>query len=103
MNMSFKARQVAAVGAAIAGIGSASLVSADVAYAQSLRTSPADEFTCPPGVGLQYVQDPEDAQAYYVCADGKQQDHQMCPPGTFLDLRMQPPECLTPDQENYPK
>ncbi len=101
--MSFKARQVAAIGAAIAGIGSASVVGAAVAYGQSLRTSPADEFTCPPGVGLQYVPDPEDSQAYYVCSDGKQQDHQMCPPGTFLDLRMKPPECLTPDQEDFPK
>lgn len=103
MIMSFRARQVAAVGAAIAGIGSVSLSSSAVAYAQPPLISPASEFTCPDTAGLQYVQDPDDSQAYYVCADGKQQDHQQCRPGAFLNLNVTPPECLTPDQEDYPK
>jgi len=103
MMMSFKARRVAAIGAAIAGIGSVSLASSAVAHAQPPHISPAGEFTCPDGAGLQYVQDPDDSQAFYVCADGKEQDHQKCRPGAFLDLTATPPECLTPDQEDYPK
>ncbi|MFY2860829.1 carbohydrate-binding module family 14 protein [Mycobacterium sp. THU-M104] len=103
MTISLKARRVAAVGAAIAGIGSMSVVVSAAAYAQPPTISPADGFACPTGAGLQYVPDPDDSQAFYVCADGKQQDHQKCPPGTVLELNMTPPECLTPDQEDYPK
>lgn len=103
MVMSARARQAAAIGAAIAGIGPASLVSSAAAYAQPPGISPAGEFTCPDGAGLQYVQDPDNSQAFYVCADGKQRDHQECPPGAFLDLNKTPPECLAPDKEDFPK
>ncbi len=103
MTISLKARRVAAFGAAIAGIGSVSVLGSAAAFAESPRVSPADGFACPTGAGLQYVPDPDDSQAYYVCADGKQQDHQQCPPDTFLELNRTPPECLTPDPVDYPK
>lgn len=102
MVMSLKVKQMTATGAAVVGIGSMSLVSPAMAYAQPLRISPPEDFTCPDSAGLQYLPDPDDAQAYYVCADGKLQDHQQCRPGANLDLNTTPPECLIPNPEDYP-
>jgi hypothetical protein len=101
--MFVKAKQVAAVGAAVAGIGWVTVVSPAVAHAQPPRIPPGNDFTCPNIPGVQYLQDPDDSNAFYVCADGEQQDHKLCPPDARLAIDLRPPECLTPDPNLFPK
>jgi hypothetical protein len=94
MFMFVKAKQVAVVGAAVAGIGWVTVVSPAVAYAQPPRIPPGNDFTCPNIAGFQDVQDPDDSNAFYVCAGGQQQDHKQCPPEARLALNLTPPECV---------
>jgi hypothetical protein len=87
-----------AVGAAVAGIGWVTVVSPAVAHAQPPRIPPGNNFTCPNIAGLRDVQDPDDSNAYYVCASGQQQDRKQCPPEARLALNLTPPECLSPSR-----
>jgi len=91
-----KMKRLAAVGAAVAGVGWVTGVSPAAANAQPLSIPWAtDAPPCPPIPGTQYLADPDDANSFYVCADGLQQDHQICPPGSSLDMDRTPPECLS--------
>ena len=72
-----KIKQVAAVGAAVAGVGWVTVVSPAVAHTQPLPIPQG--FTCPDIAGVQYLRDPDNSNAYYVCVDGQQQDHKRCP------------------------
>jgi hypothetical protein len=88
-----KIKQVAAVGAAIAGIGWATVVSPAVANAQPLPIPQANDITCPNIAGTQYLPDPDNSNAYYVCADGVQQGYNVCPADTHLETDKTPPQC----------
>ena len=88
-----KIKQVAAVGAAVAGVGWVTVVSPAVAHTQPPRIPQDNNITCPDIAGVQYVPDPDDSNAYYVCAGGVVQDHNQCPPVTKLIMGT-PPNCL---------
>ena len=90
-----KIKQVAAVGAVVAGVGWVSVVSPAVAHAQPPRIPPGNDITCPGGDGgeVQYVPDPDDSNAYYECAGGAVQDHRRCPQVTRLIMGT-PPKCF---------
>jgi hypothetical protein len=102
MFMFAKVKQVAAVGAAVAGVGWVTVVSPAMAHAQPPRIPPGNDFTCPAIAGVQDMQDPDDSNAFYVCADGQQQDRKQCPPDAKLDISMTPPECLTSGFDRLP-
>jgi len=85
-------KQVAAVGAAVAGVGWITVVSPGVAHAQPPRIPPGNNFTCADVPGDNYVQDPDDSDAYYHCVDGVEEHHEKCPPTTYLIMAM-PPHC----------
>lgn len=89
-------KQVAAVGAAVAGVGWVAVVSPAVASAQRL---PIPQDICPDIPGVRYVLDPDNSDSYYVCADGSQQDHKVCPPDTRPDVSTKPPDC--PSDQGY--
>jgi len=65
-----KIKQVAAVGAAVAGVGWVTVVSPGVAHTQPLLISQDNNITCPDTAEVQYVPDPDDSNAYYVCVNG---------------------------------
>lgn len=94
-----KTMQVAAVGAAVVSAGWVTVVSPAVAIAQPLPIPNDGGITCPNTPGVQYLPDPDNPQATYVCADGSQRDYYVCPPGTVLDVTTTPPMC--PSQEGY--
>jgi hypothetical protein len=87
-----KIQQVAAAGAAVAGVGWITVVSPGVAHAQPPRIPQGSNFICPDVAGINYLQDPGNSNAYYLCVDGLQQRHQQCPPGTKLIVAT-PPVC----------
>ena len=70
-----KIKQLAAAGAAVAGVGWITVVSPGVAHAQPPRIPQGTNFTCPDVAGITYVQDPANSNAYYMCIDGLQQQH----------------------------
>jgi hypothetical protein len=87
---------VAGVGAAVAGIGWVTVVSPAVPHAQPPPIPAGNDITCPGGdvAELQYVPDPADSNAYYVCAGGVLQQHLRCPrPLTKLNINTRPPTC----------
>ena len=88
-----KIKQVAAAGAAVAGVGWITVVSPGVAQAQPPRIPQGTNFTCPDIAGINYVQDPADSNAYYMCIDGLQQRHLQCPPGLTKLIMATPPKC----------
>jgi hypothetical protein len=96
-----KIKQVAAVGAAVVGVGWVTFVSPAVANPQPRPIPQDNPITCPDIAGVRYVPDPDNSQAYYVCADGLQQDHEECPAATDLDMDTTPPRC--PAKEGYGK
>jgi hypothetical protein len=54
-------------------------------------------FNCPMGgafSGVEYVQDPSDSNAYYVCSGGLPQQHLRCPNSTVLNMNTNPPTCV---------
>jgi hypothetical protein len=87
-----KIKQVAAAGAAVAGVGWITVVSPGVAYTQPPRIPQGINFTCPDVAGINYVQDPGNSNAYYLCIDGLQQQHLQCPPVAKL-IMATPPVC----------
>jgi hypothetical protein len=97
-----KVKQVAAGGAAVASVGWVIVVSPAVVNAQPLPISQDNGITCPHIAGVQYVREPDNSAAYYVCADGLQQDHYVCPPVTKLDMGTTPPTCFPGAYEGKP-
>ena len=93
-------KQVAAVGAAVAGLGWVTVVSPAVAHTQPPRIPPGNDITCPGG-DVAYMQDPEDSNAYYICAGGVPQDHRRCPPVTTLRMT-DPPKCIASSPHHMP-
>jgi hypothetical protein len=91
--MSAKIKQVAAVGAVIASVGWMTALSPGVAYAQPPHIPQAGNFTCPGTAGINYVQDPDNSNAYYLCVDGLTKWHNQCPPGTTYLIMSTPPHC----------
>jgi hypothetical protein len=87
-----KIKQVAAAGAAVAGVGWMTVVSPGVAHAQPPGIPQGTTFTCPDVAGINYLRDPANANAYYMCIDGLQQRHLQCPPEAPL-LMATPPVC----------
>jgi hypothetical protein len=92
MIMSARVKQVAAVGAAIASVGWMTVLSPGVVYAQPPRIPQGVSFTCPDVAGINYVQDPDDSNAYYLCVDGLTKSHDRCPGITYL-IMSTPPHC----------
>jgi len=92
-----KIKRVAAAGAAVAGVGWITVVSPSVAHAQPPRIPQGANFTCPDVAGITYVQDPANANAYYMCIDGLQQQHLQCPPVAKL-IMGRPPTCSPAQQ-----
>lgn len=88
-----KIKQLAAVGAAVAGVGWITVVSPDVAQAQPPRMPESNNFTCPDTPGDNYVPDPDDSNAYYHCVDGMVEHHFQCPAVTILQMGT-PPRCI---------
>ncbi len=93
ISMSARIKQVAAVGAAIASVGWMTVASPGVAYAQPPRIPQGVSFTCPDVAGINYVQDPDNANAYYLCVDGLTKQRLECPPGTTYLIMGTPPHC----------
>ncbi|KAA8964277.1 hypothetical protein [Mycobacterium sp.] len=93
---------MATVGTAIAGIGFwwVSAMSPAVAHAQPRSMPPGEEIVCPDLAGIHYVPDPDDSNAYYICENGSQLEHEECPGVTKLDMAVTPPECLA-NQDMY--
>lgn len=85
-------KQVAAVGVAVAGVGWVTVVSPGVAYTQPPRIPRDINFTCPDIGGINYVRDPADSNAYYLCVDGSPTQHYRCP-GTTYVIMTTPPHC----------
>lgn len=54
-------------------------------------------FNCPgPGGafgGVEYVRDPDDSNAFYVCSGGLPQQRLRCPNDTVLNMNTTPPTC----------
>ncbi|WP_292976660.1 hypothetical protein [Mycobacterium sp.] len=89
-----KIKQVAVIGAVV-GAGWMPIVSPAVAHTQPTHISPGDNITCPSGAdaaNAQYLPDPEDSNAYYVCAGGVEPQHIRCPSIAKL-IMSTPPKC----------
>jgi hypothetical protein len=91
--MSARIKQVAAVGAAIASVGWMTVASPAVAYAEPPGIPQGSSFSCPGTAGINYVQDPDNANAYYLCVDGLTKQRLECPPGTTYLIMGTPPHC----------
>lgn len=85
-------KHVAMVGAALAGLGWVTVVSPPAAHAQPPRIPPGNNFSCPDTAGTNYVLDPDNSNAYYLCENGSEQQHNVCPGVTKLVMST-PPKC----------
>jgi len=92
-----KVKQVAALGAAVAGVGWVIFVGPAVANAQPRPIPQDNPITCPDIAGVRDVPDPDNSQAYYICADGSQKDHKVCPADTYIEIDATLP--CRPDRE----
>jgi hypothetical protein len=78
------------LGVAVAGVGFMSMLGPAVAYSEPPRIPPGNNDTCADSAGINlaginYVADPDDANAYYACSDGVTLKHLDCPlPGATL-------------------
>ena len=79
--------------AAVVGFGWVTAVSPGVAHAPPPHLPQETDATCPDIAGINYVRDANDPNAYYLCVDGEQKHHFLCPPITRLIMAM-PPRCL---------
>ncbi|BBZ12789.1 hypothetical protein MBRA_29840 [Mycobacterium branderi] len=91
-----KIKQVAGTGAVVVGVGWVSVASLPVAHMQPMRIPTGEFNACPSGdvAELQYVRDPRDPNAFYVCAGGVPQQHRRCRSGFILNMHRTPPVCL---------
>lgn len=90
-------KQMAAVGGALALALWVIVMSPAVAHAQPLYMPTGNGITCPGGgevEEVQYVLDPDNSNAYYVCAGGLPQQHLRCQPGFRLNMNSRPPMCF---------
>lgn len=90
-------KRMAAVGGAVAVAGWVIVMSPAVAHAQPLYMHTGNGITCPGGGDVeevQYVRDPDNSNAYYVCANGLPQQHRRCQPGFRLNMNSRPPMCF---------
>jgi|GEM_PF-3172094 hypothetical protein len=94
-----KIKHAATVGAAVV-VGWVGMVSYGAAQAQPPRIPAGNDIICPDAAGVQYLADPENSNAYYVCQDGSEQQHEQCPAVTKLDMATTPPKCF-PNQDMY--
>jgi hypothetical protein len=67
------------LGAAIVGVGWMGLMAPAIAHAQPPRIPPGNNDNCANLAGTNFVADPDDANAYYVCVDGAALQHLDCP------------------------
>jgi hypothetical protein len=86
-------KQVAAVGAAAVGLGWVTVVSPGVAHAQPPHIPQGTDNLCPDIAGINYVRDPEDLHAFYLCVDGLVRHQFRCPQVTVLVMGI-PPKCI---------
>lgn len=92
MVMFARTKQLAIVGVA-AGLAWVTVANPGAVYAQSPRMHQGDDFTCPDVAGINYVRDPEDSNAYYLCVDGSPRQHARCPQISRL-IMGSPPKCI---------
>jgi phage tail protein X len=78
--------------AAIVGLGWLAMVVPSLAHAQPPMPQ-GDNFTCPDIAGINYVRDPDDAHAFYLCVDGLERHQFRCPQVTVLVMEI-PPKCI---------
>ncbi|MDI3313078.1 MAG: hypothetical protein QJR12_01975 [Mycobacterium sp.] len=95
-----KAIRVAAAGATVC-LGWVTILSPGAARAVPPRMPQDTDFTCPDIAGINYVADPNDANAYYLCVDGLPQHHYQCPPVTKL-IMTTPPRCIPWSSHHMP-
>jgi hypothetical protein len=86
-------KQARAVGAALVGLAWMAIVSPAMADAQPPAVPEGNTFNCPDIAGINYVRDPADSHAYYLCVDGSATHHMRCPQVTVLVMGM-PPKCV---------
>jgi hypothetical protein len=93
--MSARLTGAIAVAATLASVEGASLTSPAAAHAYPLHTDAANELTCPTGdvVEVQYLRDPHDSNAYYVCAIAAAPQRLRCPSEFLLNIMRAPPAC----------
>jgi hypothetical protein len=89
----FAKTKAAARGAAVVSLGWVAMVSPGVAQPQPPRMPQGTNFTCPDIAGINYVRDPEDIHAYYLCVDGLVRHQFRCPQVTVLVMGF-PPKCI---------
>jgi hypothetical protein len=85
--------KAAAIGLTIVVLGWGAMVNSSVAHPQPPRMPQGDNFTCPDIAGINYVRDPEDLHAFYLCVDGLEHHHFRCPQITVLVMGI-PPKCI---------
>jgi hypothetical protein len=90
MVMPAKLKQAAAVGGMVVALGWAASVSPGAAHPQPPQDN---NFTCPDIAGINYVRDPEDMHAFYLCVDGLVRHQFRCPQVTVLVMGT-PPKCI---------
>lgn len=89
--------RVAAVAMVALAVGAPGVAAAAVSHAQPADVPVPLGFDCPLGgafSGVQYVADPENQNAYYVCAGGLPQQHAVCAANTTLNMSAYPPACV---------
>lgn len=88
-----RVKQVAAVGAAVTGLGCVTVASPSVALGQPPQIPQDTDISCPDIAGISYIRDANDSKAYYLCVDGEQKQRFRCPQVTIL-IMATPPKCL---------
>jgi hypothetical protein len=97
------------IGVVIVGLAWQSVLGPAVAQSQPtvpptpVPIQPDDPVTCPGGdnggavSGLEYIADPSDSNAYYICSVGAgsaPQQHLVCPAWATLQMSTTPPMCV---------
>lgn len=94
-----KAKAVAAIGAAATSLGWVSVAGLPAAHAQPPHLPGV--ISCPDTGGTQYLPDPENSNGYYVCENGAETQHNVCPAVTKLVLST-PPRCTPWSNHHMP-
>jgi hypothetical protein len=76
-----------------AAIGVAMVVVLGAMVDPCLAHGQGDNFSCPDIAGINYVRDPEDLHAFYLCVDGLERHHFRCPQVSVLVMGI-PPKCV---------
>ncbi|BCO34892.1 hypothetical protein [Mycobacterium heckeshornense] len=86
-------KQVVAFGIALIGLEWATIASPALLLAQPPRHPHVANVTCPEIAGINYIPDPDDSNAYYLCVDGLLRNRYQCPRATKLAMTT-PPKCV---------